>query len=328
MTKLTTHAVVFLALTGFTVTAAIVFQNPPLVYTAVFMATSNVVLYSWAQLSVRGLRVKRIHGTTAVATRPCEIELELFNERTTARYGTLGFDLHANLAPGNDYTPVAFLVAKPGETVRARYTITPPRRGVLKLGPFYLYGGDPFGFYKCWRKLPVLSELTVLPCPVDFHFTRPASTSLLAQDEMETIASPGESTEFLGVREYLEGEPLKRVHWRTSARLGKLISRQFELNVAASISTLLLVDQAMLTGTASIGISVARQLWRNRNTTSDTRISASSSVFTTSSMEAVTNGVVSNGTSALTPGGKVFESSAILAWSASTVRSALAPGRR
>ena len=35
----------------------------------------------------------------------------------------------------------------------------------------------------------------------------------------------------------------------------------------------------MLTGTASIGMSVARQLWRKRNTTSVTRIIASTSVF-------------------------------------------------
>ena len=46
-----------------------------------------------------------------------------------------------------------------------------------------------------------------------------------------------------------------------------------------------------LTGTASIGMSVARQLWRNRNTTSVTRIIASISVTTTSWIEVVTNGV-------------------------------------
>ena len=50
-----------------------------------------------------------------------------------------------------------------------------------------------------------------------------------------------------------------------------------------------------LTGTASIGISVARQLCRKRNTTSVTSSIASTSVITTSLIEAVTNGVVSNG---------------------------------
>ena len=52
-----------------------------------------------------------------------------------------------------------------------------------------------------------------------------------------------------------------------------------------------------LTGTARIGISVARQLCRKRKTTSVTSAIASSSVITTSSIDAVTNGVVSNGMS-------------------------------
>jgi uncharacterized protein (DUF58 family) len=66
---------------------------------------------------------------------------------------------------------------------------------------------------------------------------------------METVPVAGESTEFMGVREYRPGEPLKRLHWPTSARLGRLISRQYEMNVSASISALLLLDPLMLRGT-------------------------------------------------------------------------------
>ena len=58
------------------------------------------------------------------------------------------------------------------------------------------------------------------------------------------------------------------------------------------------------TGTASIGISVARQLWRKMKTTRVTSTMASNSVFTTSSIEAVMNGVVSNGMDQVTPAGK------------------------
>src|SRR5207302_8683529 len=49
-------------------------------------------------------------------------------------------------------------------------------------------------------------------------------------------------------------------------------------------------------GTARIGISVARQLCRNRNTTSVTSRNAMKSVFTTSFSDSVTNGVVVYGT--------------------------------
>jgi hypothetical protein len=84
----------------------------------------------------------------------------------------------------------------------------------------------------------------------------------------------------------------------------------------------------MLTGTARIGISVARQVWRKRKTTRVTRAIASRSVITTSSMEAVTNGVVSNGMVQETPGGKAWASSFIRAVKASFTWSWFAPGRR
>ncbi len=57
-------------------------------------------------------------------------------------------------------------------------------------------------------------------------------------------------------------------------------------------------------GTTRIGINVARQLCRNRNTTSTTRAKASTSVVTTSFSDSVTNGVVLYGIEYCRPAGK------------------------
>ena len=246
--KFTVHSVVFLFLTLFTVVVAWVFRNPLLVYTAVFLVVTNFVLYIWAQYSVNGMKVERRHPPHVMAGREAEVEVLLENTRTTARYGTMGFDIHAKLVPGKEYTPVAFLSAPPGEKVLSSYRVTPARRGVYELGPFFLYGGDPFGFYKCWRKLRVPTELVVLPDPVPFRFRQPPSASMLAQDELETQPLAGESSEFLGVCEYVSSDPMKRVHWMSSARHGKLITKQHEMNVASSISVLLISDEAMWQG--------------------------------------------------------------------------------
>ena len=56
--------------------------------------------------------------------------------------------------------------------------------------------------------------------------------------------------------------------------------------IAANVPTI-------ATGTATSGISVARQLWRNSSTTSPTSRIASRSVFTTSTIDSVMKGVVS-----------------------------------
>lgn len=249
--RLTLNAWVFIFLTAFTIIVASVFHTPLLVYTAVFLVSANLVLFAWSFHAVRGLKVKRHPPSFGVAGQQMEVGLELTNERTTARYGTLGFDLHEQLTPGREYSPVAFLVAPAGQPVRSSYTITPPRRGVFRIGPLYLWGGDPFGFYKNWRKLDLFNTVLVLPRALDFKMTQPPSISALSRDEMGSIPVGGQSNEFLGVRDYVQGEQIKHIHWRTSARLGKLISRQYEMNVAASVSVLMLVDDNMRAGSGA-----------------------------------------------------------------------------
>lgn len=246
--KLTANSGVFLGLTAFSVAAAIYFRNPLLVYTAIFLVTANFVLYAWAQYSVLGLTIERDHSHLTVATKPLAVKLELTNRRTNPRYGILGFDMHAQLTPRQEYSPVAFLQAPPRRAVDAHYEVVPPRRGVFRIGPFFLYGGDPFGFYKCWRKFDEYSEIVVLPHPLALNLRSPSSTSDIAQDELETVPLGGDSTEFLGVREYQTGDAMKRIHWASTARLGQLVSRQFERNVASAVSTLLLADNNMLRG--------------------------------------------------------------------------------
>lgn len=247
--KFTLSSVVFLILTVFTVGVATVFSHPLLVYTAVFMVTSNVALFIWAHTAVRTLEIERKIPKFAVATQPLDIAVNLRNTGHQTRFGLMGFDLHSRLTPGQDYSPLAFLEAAPDEDIESLYRITPPKRGQYRIGPFYLYGGDPFGFYKSWNKFERYTDVLVLPCPVGYKLGRPRSLSRISREELDTVAVVGQSMEFLGVREYSPGEPPKHIHWRTSARLGKLISRQYEKNVTASISILLLADDGMTVGT-------------------------------------------------------------------------------
>ena len=78
-------------------------------------------------------------------------------------------------------------------------------------------------------------------------------------------------------------------------------------------------------GTAIIGISVARQLCKNKNTTNTTKIKASPSVLNTSSMVALTNSLVSYGMLYSIPPGKRVLSSSIFSLMLFAVSNALAP---
>ena len=82
------------------------------------------------------------------------------------------------------------------------------------------------------------------------------------------------------------------------------------------------------TGTAMVGIRVARKFCRNRYITTNTSTIASSRVCTTPLIDTRTNGVVSYGISAFSPAGKKLFMSSSAASTPAAVSSALAPVAR
>ena len=50
-------------------------------------------------------------------------------------------------------------------------------------------------------------------------------------------AGVGEMEEFVALREYRRGDSLRRVHWRSTARLGELVVKEFRSSFAPSGQT-------------------------------------------------------------------------------------------
>ena len=75
----------------------------------------------------------------------------------------------------------------------------------------------PFGLVRRWRDVPVPAEVLVYPRPVSRH------VPLDPHGEGDDLAARGrasEAGEFAGLRPWRLGDPLRRVHWPTSARVG------------------------------------------------------------------------------------------------------------
>ena len=100
-----------------------------------------------------------------------------------------------------------------------------------------------------------------------------------------------------------------------------IVSMLIEKPIAPSTATV----PSNTTGTAMVGISVARKFCRNRNITKNTSPTASSRVKITLRIDTRTNGVVSNGVTTFRPFGKYGLSCSSCACTPSAVSSALAP---
>lgn len=95
------------------------------------------------------------------------------------------------------------------------------RRGRFDVGPTLLEVADPFGVYR--RTLAQRSQTSVLVVP-RVHAVPQAAVVLNTHAESGTERAGSDT--FESVREYVVGDPQKLVHWKASARAGKLMVRR------------------------------------------------------------------------------------------------------
>ncbi|HZP29414.1 MAG TPA: DUF58 domain-containing protein [Acidimicrobiia bacterium] len=125
-----------------------------------------------------------------------------------------------------------FLVAPvaPGATVRAAYRVPTTRRGRFHLGPLVASVTDPFGIAR--REWPIEGMADVVVCPRVQPVVAPGAGTGREPGPAPDAGGRGlvhdEQGEFRTLRDYEVGDELRRVHWRTSARTGRLVVRQDE----------------------------------------------------------------------------------------------------
>jgi uncharacterized protein (DUF58 family) len=108
------------------------------------------------------------------------------------------------------------------------------QRGRFVLGPLLLTTGDPLGLFRFRKSIATTASLVITPAAVDIpEFSPPVG--YLAGGEVLHMRTPNITTSVSGVREYVPGDSFNRIHWRSSARTGRLISKEFELDPLADV---------------------------------------------------------------------------------------------
>jgi len=111
--------------------------------------------------------------------------------------------------------------------VKRRYPIQCLQRGCFAFGPARIRSGDLFGFYKREQEIRQVDYLTVYPRIVPLEKLGIPSKQPLGDIRTRRFIFQ-DPILTLGVRDYHFGDSLKRIHWKTTARLGRLQTKVFE----------------------------------------------------------------------------------------------------
>lgn len=108
------------------------------------------------------------------------------------------------------------------------------RRGAFSLGPTHISAGDPFGLFCFSKEIAATQTLVVLPLLFNVRsFIFPPG--LLPGGQVIRRKSSDITPHAAGVREYMHGDAMKRIHWPTSIRRGQLVVKEFEQDPQAEV---------------------------------------------------------------------------------------------
>jgi uncharacterized protein (DUF58 family) len=222
-----------------------------------------VVIVLWNLLaagrSLRGLQVRRRFDEWLFARTACVVEIQVSNPGQQARLG-LRID-----EEGPDHVAAFWIDCLPLQgSVNWRRQVTLPRRGRYKWGAVQASSGYPFGLVGLRRRLTVEETVTVFPRLGWLHrgrFLRHLRDLSVqprqAQFRYKPRPHPAAQAEFHGLRAYRSSDSPRLIHWRTSARRGELMVREFEDEPSDNL--LLVVDPVLPAETDYCGVSLREQ---------------------------------------------------------------------
>ncbi|MDQ0382348.1 DUF58 domain-containing protein [Amycolatopsis thermophila] len=111
-----------------------------------------------------------------------------------------------------------------GRVIALRYPIQPMMRGIQQVGPLRATLTDPFGLCEFDRELIAHSRLVVVPKVVGL-WGLPSGAGIGAGDDGSVRLHAGQGENDVIVRQYRQGDDLRKVHWRSTARRDEIMVR-------------------------------------------------------------------------------------------------------
>lgn len=130
-----------------------------------------------------------------------------------------------------------------GGTRETSYLLKPPRRGRFTIGPLRAIVSDPFGVARTERELSGRTTFLSYPRTEPLGLPRDSGNRRTMQTSAKRQPTGAQGEDFYTLREYVEGDDLRRISWSATAKRNRYMIRQEETPWHAR-ATILLDDRS------------------------------------------------------------------------------------
>lgn len=222
--------------------AAALITGRDLLYNTFYLITLVIIgSWLWARQNIRDLEIlRRVRTPRSQVGKIVEESFEVTNLGWLSKLWVEIHDL-SDLPAHHASRVVASLKRK-----KTRYWIvrTPSiQRGRYHLGPVTLRSGDPLGIFELSRKIPGTHSILIYPATYDIPgFRLPPGRA--PGGKIARFRTHYLTTNVSTVRDYAPGDSFNRIHWRSTARTGRLMVKEFELDPTSDVWMMLDLDAA------------------------------------------------------------------------------------
>jgi uncharacterized protein (DUF58 family) len=204
------------------------------VYVRILYVSLLMIVLAWLITipALRGIRVERTARSLRASVGDIfEEHFEVFND---SRLPKLWLEVanQSTIPYATGSRVLTFLRGRQKRIYTARTWLI--NRGGFPLGPTTITAGDPFGIFRVSESFPAKTHVMVLPMifPIEEFVTPPG---LLPGGNAIRRKSLDITPHAAGIRDYVPGDPMKRIHWPTSIRRGQLMVKEFEQDPQAEV---------------------------------------------------------------------------------------------
>lgn len=129
---------------------------------------------------------------------------------------------------GVDISECALAPIPVGKETELSVTMMPLRRGYVRFTGAIIARPDPFGLCRAFARAVAQDTLLVLPRRYPVPDIQLPGSRRYQQGGVALASSVGDAQEFFALRDYLPGDPLRHIHWRTWARQGKPVVKKYQ----------------------------------------------------------------------------------------------------